>query len=53
MMWILAVVVLLRTGEAVCCLELLDTKVTSDQVTAVLALLPVSLIFYWLEWFLL
>lgn len=35
---------LLRTGEVVCCVELLDTKAISAQVTPELALLLVRLI---------
>lgn len=44
---------LLSTGEAVHCIEILDTKASSVQVTAALALCLVKLIAYWRERFLL
>lgn len=43
----------LRTGELVCCMELLGAKASLDQVIAAFALLLVRFILYWITWFLL
>lgn len=43
----------LRTGEVVCCVELLGTKTSTSQITAALALLLVRFILHCFKWFLL